>query len=194
MYERNFLTLIFGSADTKRLKKPLGTTNNEITIRIFDEGDIPVIVDKFSRHNWSKPRSTFDTYWKEQNQGERIAWVAFLDNEFAGYVTLKWRSYYVPFQQQNIPEIMDLNVLPPFRKKGIGSKLLEVAEKEGFSKVQTVGLGVGLYEDYGSALKIYIAKGYVPDGQGVTYNYERVTPGSSAVLDDDLVLWFTKKL
>jgi hypothetical protein len=37
-----------------------------------------------------------------------------------------------------------------------------------------VGLGVGLYNDYGNAQKLYIKKGYVPNGYGVTYNYQAV--------------------
>ena len=40
------------------------------------------------------------------------------NDEFAGYVTLKWQSQYPSFKAQNIPEIMDLNVLPACRKIG----------------------------------------------------------------------------
>ena len=35
-----------------------------------------------------------------------------------------------------------------------------------------VGIGVGLYPDYGSAQRLYIKRGYLPDGHGATYNYE----------------------
>lgn len=52
---------------------------------------------------------------------------------------------------------------------------------------------MGLYPDYGSAQRIYVQRGYIPDGMGVTYNYERVSPGESVRLDDDLVLWFVKE-
>ena len=47
-----------------------------------------------------------------------MVWLAFYEGEFAGYITLKWRSLYPSFKQQNIPEIMDLNVLPPYRNTG----------------------------------------------------------------------------
>ena len=63
---------------------------------------------------------------------------------------------------------------------------------------EVVGIGVGLYagEDggYGAAQRLYIKRGYIPDGQGVTYNYEPTMPGNSYPLDDDLVLWFLKRL
>ena len=39
-----------------------------------------------------------------------------------------------------------------------------------------------------------VFKYYIPDGKGVTYNYEPTIPGNSYALDDDLVLWFTKAL
>lgn len=57
----------------------------------------------------------------EQARSKRRVWLAFYKEQLAGYVTLKWLSYYEPFRQQNIPEIMDLNVLPPYVKEGINS-------------------------------------------------------------------------
>lgn len=61
-------------------------------------------------------------------------------------------------------------------------------------KSNIVDIGVGLYPDYGSAQRLYIKRGYMPDGHGATYNYEYVTPGKEYPVDDDLALWFTKKL
>lgn len=165
-----------------------------IHIRALEENDIPLIVETFAKHNWPKPYTTFETYWIEQKKEERFVWVAFYNQEFAGYVTLSWHSLYQPFKTQNIPEIMDLNVLPPYRKKGIGSALLDIAEQRASTKNTVIGIGVSLYADYGPAQKLYLARGYVPDGLGVTYNYARVHPGSTTILDDDLVFWFTKKL
>lgn len=127
-----------------------------------------------------------------------MVWVAYVQDEFAGYVTLKWRSSYPFFKEQNIPEIMDLNVLPSFKKMGIGSMLLDIAEKEAATKSEVVGIGVGLYAGadggYGAAQKLYVKRGYIPDGQGVTYNYEPTIPVDNYPLNDELVLWFTKNV
>jgi GNAT superfamily N-acetyltransferase len=93
---------------------------------------------------------------------------------------------------------MDLNVLPQFRKIGIGSLLLDTAEKEAATKSDIIGIGVGLYTGqdggYGSAQRLYVKRGYIPDGKGVTHNGQPTIPGNSYPFDDDLVLWFTKKL
>ena len=113
-------------------------------------------------------------------------------NLLAGYVTLKWESHYLPFKKQVIPEIVDLNVLPAFRNQGIGSKLLDEAERSAFERSNIVGIGVGLYPDYGSAQRLYVKRGYIPDGRGVTYKYQPIPPGETVCLDDDLIFWFTK--
>lgn len=167
--------------------------SSSITLSPLREKDIPIIVDSFAKASWPKPSSTFEKYFKEQNQNERCVWLAYLEHHLAGYITLTWQSAYEPFQALNIPEIMDLNVLPSFRKQGIGSLLIARAEEEAFKQHDTVGIGVGLYTDHGQAIKIYIDRGYKPDGRGITYNYQRVEPGHNACVDDDLILWFSKK-
>jgi len=183
---------------------------NQIQIRPLIEEDIATIFEAFNAIGWNKPASLFEGYLKEQELGARIVWVAHFKGEFAGYVTLKWQSGYPSFKAQNIPEIMDLNALPDFRKMGIGSMLLDTAEKEAATRREIVGIGVGLYagEDvslrsnelrpddngYGPAQRLYVKRGYIPDGKGVTYNYEPTIPGNSYLLDDDLVLWFLRRL
>lgn len=159
----------------------------------FSEKDIDTIVVSFAHADWPKPRSTFEVYLEEQQNAKRVVWVAYSDQQFAGYVTLKWESQYKPFRKNNIPEIMDLNVLPAFRCVGIGTALLLAAETEAYTKHDVVGLGVGLYPDYGAAQRLYVKRGYTPDGLGLTYHYKPLNAGDSIILDDDLVLWFMRR-
>ena len=209
--------------DVKKIEH-LSDIRQEYSIVSLATDHIPSISEAFNQIGWNKPASLFEEYLKEQEAGERLVWVAFINrhgersaaiqnnknnwiasssmiprnDEFAGYVTLKWQSQYPSFKEQNIPEIMDLNLLPHYRKMGIGSLLLDTAEKEAAMRSATIGIGVGLYAGadggYGSAQRLYVKRGYIPDGKGVTYNYEPTIPGNSYALDDDLVLWFTKKL
>ena len=182
----------------KNLDNVCANRITEVSIYPFIEEDIVVILKAFNQIGWNKTPLLFEKYFKEQEIGERVIWIARVHDQFAGYVTLKWRSSYSSFQEQNIPEVMDLNVLPSFRKMGIGALLLETAEKRAATKSEVIGVGAGLYagEDggYGPAQRLYIKCGYIPDGQGVTYNYQPTIPGNSYPLDDDLVLWFTKRL
>ena len=57
-----------------------------------------------------------------------------------------------------------------------------------------VGIGVGLFSDYGAAQRLYILRGYVPDGNGITYQGQFVKYGDEVVVDDDLVLHMVKSL
>ena len=157
----------------------------------FNETHINMLAQAFVAY---KPFEIFETYFAERQTGTRKVWIAFYQKEVAGYVTLNHDSLYVPFRQAAIPEIQDLNVLPEMRKKGIGNALLEAAECNAFKKSIHVGLGVGLHADYGDAQKLYIKRGYIPDKRGITYRYQSCEFGESFVLDDDLILWFTKTL
>lgn len=163
-------------------------------IRLIEEHDIPLMVSAFSQIGWNKPATLFQMYLNEQMTGKRFVWVGFDQNNFLGYVTLKLHSEYLPFAKENIPEINDLNVLPEIRRQGLGSAFLEAAEKQAASIHHYVGIGVGLNADYGNAQKLYVKKGYVPDGRGVTYQYKTVEWGKDYKVDDDLVLWFVKEL
>lgn len=163
-----------------------------ISIKKLEKNQIDIIVESFKNENWFKERKLFEIYLKEQNEGKRIVYCVFYNDLFCGYGTLKYQSNYRYFSNFNIPEISDLNVLPKYRKKGIASILLNILESEAFVVSKVVGIGVGLYSDYGSAQKLYVNRNYIPDGHGITYNYESITPGSQVILDDDLVLWFIK--
>lgn len=174
--------------------KGMTVTHLDLEFRLLQQADIPLIVAAFAELGWDKPVSLYQQYLVEQGSQHRCVWVAFKEGTFVGYITLKWQSEYAPFRKKSIPEIVDLNVLPQCRKQGIGSKLLDLAEAEAQKKSGIVGIGVGLYADYGDAQHLYIKRGYMPDGLGITYNYQPVEPGSMVYLDDDLVLWFTKAL
>jgi GNAT superfamily N-acetyltransferase len=167
----------------------------KMRLTCIQQTDIQKIVEAFKLSNWTiKPYELFEQYLCEQDNNERVCWLAWDKTAFAGYVTLKWKSSYPPFLEHSIPEIVDLNVLPTFRKQGIGTALLDKAESLAARSASFIGIGVGLYQDYGAAQRLYIKRGYLPDGRGVTYNYKPTTPGHEYPLDDDFVLWFTKKL
>jgi len=155
--------------------------------------DIDEIVAAFQTLGWNKPRFQYESYYNEQLKSEREVMVAKLNDQFVGYVTLKWKSEYKNFSENNIPEICDLNVLPEFRKQGIGTRLISECEKLVKDKnYLQIGLGVGLLINYGHAQRLYIKLGYIPDGQGIFYKNKPVGYLEEVVVDDDLVIYLTK--
>jgi len=161
-------------------------------IKMLEQNDCATIASDFAGMGWSKPIGHFEAYLAQQRSGARTVWIAFCDGAFAGYITVVWLSEYPPFAERGIPEIADLNVLPKYRGRGVASCLLDIAEQDCTRRSPVIGIGVGLYAAYGAAQRLYVKRGYVPDGHGVTCNYQPVTPGGAAIVDDELVIWLTK--
>ena len=166
----------------------------DLDIRLFEQRDIETMAAAFAAIGFNKPASQYEKYWQEQTLQERVVLVAFLKNEFSGYVTICWKSEYAPFLEADIPEIKDFNVLPKFRRLGIGTQLMNAAEKIIRQNHPVAGIGVGMTADYGAAQKMYILRGYIPDGRGLIYNNQPVQYGQQIPVDDDLILCFTKVL
>lgn len=146
----------------------------------------------FSQIGWNKPVSLFEHYLTEEKEKKRSVFIAKRDGAFVGYVTILWQSEHVFFQQRQIPEIKDLNVLLPQQGHGFGKALLQHAEQEVAKRAAFVGLGVGLTADYGVAQRLYITQGYFPTGEGVTHHEKPLAYGDSLSVDDDTILWLMK--
>ena len=164
-----------------------------LSISPLVSADIPQISAAFDAIGWRKPPEQYRAYLADCVGGSRLVAVARWDGIFAGYATLNWQSSYPPFGSARIPEIEDLNVLPPFRLRGIASRLLDHVEGEAFERSRIVGIGVGLSADYGPAQRLYARRGYVPDGAGAMSHGKLLIPGESVRVDDDLVLHLTKR-
>ena len=149
--------------------------------------DPPLIAQAFTDIGWDKPEAQYVRYLDEQTADDRPVLVARVNGAFAGYLTVVWVPHYEPFRQAGIPEIQDFNVLPRYRRQGIGTALMNAAEALIATRSTTEGIGVGLYPDYGAAQRLYVRRGYMPDGRGIAWNGMHVTPSTfGTVLDTDL--------
>jgi len=163
-------------------------------IRLLESDDIPEIAKSFQQLGWDKPALQYERYLMEQVSKIRDVYVAFIEAQFVGYLTICWTSSYEPFRKEKIPEIVDFNVLPKFRRQGIGTQLMDKAESE-IAKVSPIaGIGVGMTPDYGAAQRLYVLRGYVPDGRGLSYRGHYPKHGEEITVDDNLALYLTKKL
>ncbi|MBS4201874.1 GNAT family N-acetyltransferase [Bacillus sp. FJAT-49732] len=163
-----------------------------LIIRDLRIEDCEIISTAFAEQGWNKPVSQYESYFTEQKEGVRKILVAEFDNQFAGYLTIRWKSDYEPFDSKGIPEIVDLNVLIKFRKKGIAAALMDEAERIVSEKCDCIGIGFGLTGDYGAAQRIYVKRGYIPDGLGMSKSGRFLTYGDQITVDDDLALYLTK--
>lgn len=179
-------------AGTKKMK--VGIKKMNLTIRMMNENDPVVISNSFKEQGWEKPIDLYQKYIQEQINGERVSLVAEIDGNFAGYVNVIWNSNYPPFKEKGIPEISDFNVLIKYRRKGIGSKLMDKAEDVIKERSDVSGIGVGTFSDYGNAQILYVKRGYIPDGKGIFKFGKYVEYGETIVVDDDIILYLTKSL
>ena len=164
-------------------------------IRPLGAADVPEVAAAFAAIGWpNKGATQFESYLAEQESGTRVTLFTFIDGAFAGYLNVLWRSWYPPFVAEQIPEINDFNVLPHLRRQGIGTALMDEAERVIAERSPMAGIGVGMTADYGDAMRLYVRRGYVPDGRGLTTHERPVAYGESVVVDDDLALYFTKRL
>lgn len=165
-----------------------------LAIRALAGGDPEVLSAAFTAIGWNKPVAQYERYLREQSSGTRDILVAEFDGEFAGYLTINWEPSYPPFRDASIPEIQDLNVLPDLRRRGIASRLLDEAESRVAERIDTISIGFGMYADYGAAQRLYVQRGYLPDGRGLVSNEQPVPWGEHVTVDDDLALYLTKRL
>ena len=166
----------------------------DFDLRPLSPSDPEPLAAAFAAIGWTKPPEQFRRYLAEQHAGTRQVFVADRQGDPAGYVTLNRRPAYPPFREAGWPAIEDLNVLPAFRRRGLGERLVAQAEAAARAWSDWVGIGVGLSADYGAAQRLYVRLGYVPDGRGIAYADRTVPWGESVRVDDELVLYLVKRL
>ena len=136
------------------------------SIRKMQESDIKDLSRGFISQGWPGREEILARYFLEQECGEREVLVAEVEGALAGYITILSCAKQGPFAEI-YPELSDFNVFEPFQNQGIGNLLLEEAEKQVRLRSDKVTLGVGLHSGYGPAQRLYIKRGYIPDGTGV---------------------------
>lgn len=166
---------------------------NGILIRDLQESDAKIIEEEELAQGWDS-RGKYEMRLKDQAEGRSVNLVAEYNGNVAGYINVYPDSEWGAFANHGYPEIVDFGVLVKYRNNGIGSKLMDIAEQIAFSYSDAVYLGVGLHSGYGSAQRMYVKRGYIPDGSGVWYKDEICKQNAACCNDDDLVLYFSKSI
>ena len=163
------------------------------SIRKMQAFDINDLSQGFISQGWPGREEILARYFLEQKSKEREVLVAEIDGVVAGYITILPSAKHGPFAEV-YPELSDFNVFEPFQNQGIGNLLIEEAEKRVKLISNRVTLGVGLHSGYGPAQRLYIKRGYIPDGSGVWYRNQPLEMNATIQNDNDLVLYLSKDL
>ena len=138
------------------------------SIRKIQTSDVKELSQGFINQGWPGREEILARYFLEQECGEREVLVAEVGGALVGYVTILPCAKQGPFAEI-YPELSDFNVFEPFQNQGIGNFLMEEAENRVKLFSDKVTLGVGVHSGYGPAQRLYIKRGYIPDGSGVWY-------------------------
>ncbi len=168
--------------------------DGKIKVRSMVPEDAKILYDTYLSYGWHPEIETYESYYREQEESVRLVFIAEYDGDVKGQCTLVLHPSEGPWGGKDIPEIVDLTVFFDIHGKGIGTKLLDVAESEASKISDTVFLAVGVHSGYGPAQRIYVKRGYIPDGSGVWYQGKVLDQYAPCVNDDDLLLFMSKSL
>lgn len=169
--------------------------DGHLVIRDMTDRDALAIVEGERAQGWvnASPEKYY-AHMRDRQAGRCACLVAVLGGAPVGYIQIYWNPENGPFANQNIPELVDFGVLGKVRRQGIGTKLMDAAEQFVAHRSDRIAIGVGMHSGYGAAQRMYVLRGYVPDGTGVWYR-DRVCPEyADCCNDDDLVLYLSKSL
>lgn len=169
--------------------------DEKLIIRNMESADAQIFTDEFTAQGWHPEIDGYLERLKDQSEGKSVALTAVYEGHQAGYVYVYLCANEGPFKEKNWPIIVDFNVLKKYQRIGIGNKLMDAAEQVASKYSDTVCLGVGLCDSYGAAQRMYVKRGYIPDGSGVWYQGKQcVQYETVCTVDDDLILFMSKKL
>ena len=164
--------------------------DNELIIRNMEEADARVFTDEEIAQGWHTDISKYLARLQDQSAGKCVSLTAVYQGQLAGYVSVYITGLSGAFSGKGLPEIVDFGVLEKYQRKGIGGRLMDTAEEIAGKYADTVWLGVGLHSGYGSAQRMYVKRGYIPDGTGVWYRNKPCAQYETDIAnDDDLVLF-----
>lgn len=167
--------------------------DNKIVIRDLQQSDARIFTDEEIAQGWDAAIDKYEMRLKHQAEGKSVSLAAEYNGNPAGYINVYPAADEGAFAGQGLPEIVDFGVLEKYRRRGIGNKLMDVAEQIAGQYADRVFLGVGLHSGYGSAQRIYVKRGYIPDGSGVWFGQSVCEPYTDCRNDDSLVLYLSKR-
>ena len=168
---------------------------DDIVIRDMIESDPEIITHEEHLQGWThQTKEKYEQRLIDVADNKCVALIAEYKNNVAGYLNIYFNTMCSSFGGKGFPELIDLGVLKKYRNQGIGNLLMQVAEDIAKNYADTVIIGVGLHRDYGSAQRLYVKRGYIPDGSGLWWQGKPLEPYADLKNDDEAAIYMSKKL
>ena len=165
-----------------------------IAIQSVDEGNSESAV-RFLIEWVSDGGAEARRYLADHAEPDGASLIATRGPDVIGHVSMMWESSYAGFRSRGIPLVHQIAVAGPFRQQGVATLLMDAAEKIARDRgIVTLGITVGLFDEYGPAQRLYGRRGYIPDGRGACRGQRPLSKGMQVIMDDDLIIWLTKDL
>jgi GNAT superfamily N-acetyltransferase len=163
-------------------------------VEAIDEGNFESAV-RFLTEWVSDGEAGARGYLADHAEPEGASLIATRGHDVVGYVAIVWESNFAGFRDRGIPLVHQLSVAGPFRRQGVATLLMDAAEQVARDRgIATLGITVGLFDEYGPAQRLYGRRGYVPDGRGACQGQVPLRKGMQVIMDHDLIIWLTKDL
>jgi len=165
-----------------------------IAVQPLDEGNSELAV-RFLIAWVSDGEAEARRYLADHGEPDGASFIATDGPDVIGYAAIVWESNYAGFRSRGIPLVHQIAVAGPFRRRGVATRLMDAVEQLACDRgIATLGITVGLFDEYGPAQRLYGRRGYVPDGRGACRGQEPLRKGMQVTIDDDLLIWLTKDL
>lgn len=196
-YHKEDVTTLAGDDKWKALGRAVmkedKRNSRTIHIRHMNYEDIPRLCE-LSGYVSGGDQEYLKRQLDNQENKECSALLAFFNEQIAGYVFLYYKCRWGALKNRGLPAVVDLVVFEEYRRNGIGMALMDAAEGIAREHGNKVYLDVCLNSDYGPAQRLYIKRGYIPDGKGVYYEEEVCKVNADCKNDDELTLCLIKEL
>ena len=168
--------------------------SNSFTIKQVTRDELPATIAWFADNYYIDDSSEAALHFADHENDGGTTFLAHHQDQIAGFVTIRWQSENPHFKAQNIPLIHHLDVFEPFKRQGLGNRLLAPAETCIAQRATHAGITVGVFNSYGPAQRLYAKRGYIPDGRGVCKGDTPLQLGEVHQIDHNLIMWLTKDL
>lgn len=169
--------------------------NSDPAITDFRSDAHPDAVLDFLAEWVTGSRAAADQHVADHAEGQGTTLIARLDQEIVGLITVRWTSKNPALAEHDIPLVHQLMVLPRYRRRGVATALMDAAEELAARQGRrAVGITVGLFDEYGPAQRLYVKRGYVPDGRGACRGRTPLREGQPVTIDHSLIIWLIKDI